>query len=129
MGEAFRQMMRGIEVTSGPGVAVHVYGGIVILALVMWRLVLRLVRGAPQPPVEESERLNLVAQLTHWALYAAMVLIPVTGLTAWFGGIGAFGEVHEVLGNLLLFLIGLHVLGALYHQFILGTNPIARMRP
>ncbi len=129
VGEAFRQMMRGAEVTSGPAVALHVYGGIAILALVVLRLVVRLVQGAPQPPEAESERLKRVAHLTHWALYAVMVLIPVTGLAAWFGGIGASGEVHEVLGNLLLFLVGLHVLGVLYHQFILGTNLIARMRP
>lgn len=115
-----------LDAASLPGL--HVYVGTLVLILVAIRLILRLVRGAPQPPKEESERLRLVAKATHWALYGVLILSPVFGLTAWYGGVYGLGDVHGALSNLLIFLIGLHIVGALYHQFILGTNIMARMK-
>ena len=72
--------------------------------------------------------LKLVAHVTHWALYALMILLPIGGGMAWFGGVEFAAEVHGTIAPVLMFLIVLHVVGALYHQFVLKTNLMDRMR-
>ena len=85
-------------------------------------------RGVPLPPAEESPALQAVAKAVHLALYAILLLMPVSGLVAWFGHVGAAAQVHEVMKLPLLVLVGLHVLGALYHQFVLKNGLIERMK-
>jgi len=38
-------------------------------------------------------------------------------------------EIHEMLGNILLAFIGLHVAGALFHYFVLKDGIFERMWP
>ena len=128
MSEAWRQFVKGQEVTPTALVAAHVFAGIAVLVLLVWRLFLRMTRGVPPLPAEESAILKLIAHLTHWGLYALMVLVPISGLVAWFGGVEAAAEGHEVLKTLLLILVVLHVAGVFYHQFVLKTNLMDRMR-
>ncbi|THD72798.1 cytochrome b [Thalassobius vesicularis] len=128
MGEAWRAVKKGQEVSFDPLVAAHVFAGIAVLALVVWRLALRLTRGVPPLPAEEPAHLKLVAHLTHWGLYAFMVLVPLSGLVAWFGSVEPAGEAHEVLKTLLMILVILHVAGALYQQLVLKTNIMERMK-
>ncbi|MCA8883041.1 MAG: cytochrome b/b6 domain-containing protein [Rhodobacteraceae bacterium] len=128
MSEAWHALVRGQEIASNPLVAQHVFGGILVGLLVLWRLALRLRRGAPLPPEDEPAPLKLAAHVTHWSLYGLMLLLPVTGLMAWFGGVRAAAEVHEIFKALLMLLVGLHIAGALYHQFILKTDVLNRMR-
>lgn len=128
IGGAFRAAMRGQEAVFDPLVAQHVIGGFVILALVAWRLGLRLTRGAPQPPEKEHPALKLAAHVAHWAFYALMILLPVSGAVAWFGLSGPAAGAHEVLKAVLMALVGLHVAAALFHQFVLKTDIMARMK-
>lgn len=44
-------------------------------------------------------------------------------------GEGGFGELHEVLGNVLLVLASLHVLAALKHHFVNHDDVLRRMLP
>ena len=53
----------------------HVIGGSLILALAVWRLVLRFKRGAPALPEKEAPILKFFAHLTHWSLYALMIVV------------------------------------------------------
>lgn len=121
-------------VTEGTGAAVsamawaHVFAGVAVLLLVLLRLVVRVTRGVPPVPAEEPPMLKLVAHVTHWALYALMILLPIGGGMAWFGGVEFAAEVHGTIAPVLMFLIVLHVVGALYHQFVLKTNLMDRMR-
>ena len=39
------------------------------------------------------------------------------------------GDVHQIVAYLLLGAAGLHVLGALYHQFVLRDALLSRMLP
>lgn len=128
MGQAWRAIERGQEITPSLLITAHVAGGLAILALVVWRLVLRITRGAPLPPAQEAPALKLVGKITHGLLYLILALLTVSGGMAWFAGVEVSAEVHEVLTSLLLLLVGLHVLGALYHQFVLKTNLLARMK-
>lgn len=126
--EAWDTLRDGGEPAFSSLVAGHVFGGLLILALVIWRLALRLTRGAPPLPAEEPAPLKLVAQLTHLGLYALMLLMPVTGALAWFGGIGQMAGAHGLLRLLLLALVALHLAGALYQQLVLKTDIMSRMK-
>lgn len=105
----------------------HVIGGSLILALAVWRLVLRAKRGVPALPEKEAPILKGLAHLTHWALYALMIALPITGLAAWFGGNATADWIHTTLKFPLLALVALHFAAALFQQFILKTNLINRM--
>lgn len=126
MSQAFRALIRQGQGTLGTAALAHLIAGVAILALVVWRLALR--RNTPQPP-KGSGLLDRLAQAVHWLLYAVVVVIALTGLVAWFGASRPLGEFHEVLTNVLLALIGLHMVGALYHQFVLKDRLMERMRP
>jgi DNA-binding response OmpR family regulator len=91
------------------------------------RVALRRSRGAPPPPEGEGTLLGRAATLGHWALYALMLLMPVSGLVAWFGGVETAGEAHEVMSNLMLFVVAVNVAAALWHQLWLKDHILLRM--
>jgi cytochrome b561 len=105
----------------------HIASGISILALALWRVALRRSRGAPPPPEGEGTLLGRAASLGHWALYALILLLPVGGLIAWFGGVELAGDAHGLLSNLLLFVVAVHLAAALWHQFWLKDHLLRRM--
>lgn len=106
----------------------HIVVGLLVLALAVWRLSLRLIRGVPPLPKEEPPMMQMAAHVTHWALYALMILLPIGGAMAWFGGLEFAAEMHGTFAPVLMALFVLHVAGALYHQFVLKTNLMDRMR-
>ena len=105
----------------------HVAFGIAIFVLALWRVALRVRRGAPPPPEDERPVLRLAARATHLALYAIILSMPVTGGLAWFGGVDAMAELHRAGKVAILVLVGLHTAGALYHHFVLRTDVLRRM--
>lgn len=125
--DAWDRFRDGAEVAFDPLVLVHVAGGALVLAFTIWRLSLRAWRGAP-PAIESSTLQALLARFTHRGLYALMILTPISGSVAWFGGVELAAEGHEVMKALLLALIALHLGGALFHQFILRDGTLLRMR-
>ncbi len=128
MGGVWRSVETGGIATMSVMVWAHIVVGSAVLALVVWRLALRLTRGVPAAPEGEARQLQLAAQIGHWAFYALMVLFPVTGLMAWFGGFNDLAEVHKLLKPVILVLIAVHLLAALRHQFWLKDNLLARMK-
>lgn len=117
----------GLEVGFSPMIAQHIATGVLILILLIWRIVLRVKHGAPEIPADEPAVLKLVARATHGLLYLLLLLLPLSGIAAWFGGAEQAAEGHEVMKTLLLVVIGLHVLGALYQQFVLKSDVLGRM--
>ena len=127
------------------GYAVHGLVGGAVLLLTLARFYFRSQDGVP-PPLGVT-LLDKVAKGIHYALYAALILVPLSGtmqvltsdvsaaLTAWdasllpkkFTGVTAH-EVHEILVNVLIVLAVVHVLGALKHQFISKDGIMERMR-
>ncbi|PPB82221.1 cytochrome b561 [Albidovulum inexpectatum] len=127
MKDAWRAFLRATGESMGLGAWLHVISGIAILALAAWRLGLRATRGAPSAPKGSSALMERAAAAVHWGLYAVMLGLPVTGALAWFGGIRDLGEIHEVLFNLGLALVAIHVAAALWHQFVLRDGLLKRM--
>ena len=125
---AWDQVKDGLAVEFSPLVAVHVFGGVLVLAFALWRLALRKTRGAPPPPAAEPAPLKMAAQIGHLALYALMILMPVSGAAAWFGGVDFAAEVHEAMKPALLILVAVHVAASLWHQFWLKDGLMLRMK-
>jgi cytochrome b561 len=127
MGDLFDTYLEGG--TASPDVALwgnlHIWVGFAVLAAVLIRLALR-ARRAP-PPEEGNPILALLARITHLAFYAILILMPITGGLAYYLAVPAMGEIHELGKPLLLALIALHVIAALWHQFIRRDGLITRI--
>ena len=124
---AWGRVTEGMEISFDPLVLAHVGGGALVLLFALWRLSLRARRGVPEA-IEASKLQSALAKLTHFGLYALMILMPVSGSVAWFGGVGADAQGHNVMKVILLALVALHGVGAFYHHFVLRDGTLARMR-
>ena len=118
----------------------HKWIGVCVFALLLLRLAWRV--GHPPPPLPASTPAwqRLAAQLTHGALYALLLLIPLSGWlmssakgfsTVLFGVLplpdlldknealgDRLADVHWWLNKSLLALVILHVIAALKHHFV-----------
>ncbi len=129
-----------------PLLAIHIAIGITILLLTVVRLLVRFSTKLPSPARSGSAFLDMVGNVTHILLYMGMIAMGLSGLgVASQAGLMdiVFGNSNAPLpGNLyvfpsriwhgyialsLLVLIGLHLAGAFYHQFLRKDNLIARM--
>ncbi|TRL33015.1 cytochrome b [Rhizobium straminoryzae] len=107
---------------------IHAYVGIAILLLAVLRLALRRIQGVPVAPAEEPPLLSLVAKVTHGLLYLLLILMPLSGIGAYYFGNGTAGDVHaDILKVVLWALLVAHIAGALVHQFYWKTDVLARM--
>ena len=127
----------------------HKLMGMLILALAVARLAYRLLHGAPpdEPTLEPWQR--VVSHITHWMIYALIVLVPLTGWLAAsaYGPFAPFGMplprllgesqdfatrlfgMHEVLSKLLILLAIMHVGAALFHYVVRKDGVLNRMWP
>ena len=131
--------------------ALHKSLGLSILALVALRLLWRLYAGAPAPLAGTPRWQERIAALTHLALYALLLAMPLSGWLLnsaagfplqWFGlfnlpalagrdeALHALaGQVHELLFWALAALVVLHAAAALHHHLFLRDATLARMLP
>ncbi|MBV2181501.1 MAG: cytochrome b [Castellaniella sp.] len=124
--------------------------GLTVFCLFFFRLAVRRTFGIPPITPEPLAWQHTAARVMHWALYLFLILTPVLGwitLSAQGKVVPFFGyewpalmgpdkawghdlkEIHETIGNLGYYLIGLHALAALYHHYIVGDNTLQRMLP
>jgi len=114
---------------SGPDmvILIHVVGGITIFFLALWRLGLLSRRGLPKPPDDEPALLRGLAAAVKLMLYAIMIVMPVSGVLNWFGGVALARQLHLLMEPVVPLTILLHFLGALYQQFWLKSDVLSRM--
>lgn len=105
----------------------HIAGGLLVFVLALWRVVLRLRRGAPKPPDSEPAPLRFLASATHIALYALILGMPISGSVAWFGGVEAAARAHGIASTALFFLALLHVCGAIVQHLVFRSDVVSRM--
>ena len=130
--------------------AAHFLTGIAVLLLVLPRLAARFAH--PHPPIlpPPSRPTDALARLTHLALYLFLIVQPLMGvvtlqvagkpvalfgvtlLPALFGpGDRRLGHqwehVHGTVGEVFYYVIGLHILAALWHHFVRRDNTLRRM--
>lgn len=129
----------------------HKWAGVTVFMLVWVRLVWRLISPPPAYPDSMSIHVQRMAHAGHVALYAFMLIIPITGWlmssakgvqTVWFGIVPlpdllskdkALGhlleEVHGTLSWIMATLIAGHVAAALKHHFVDKDDTLRRMAP
>jgi cytochrome b561 len=124
--------------------------GMLVLLLALVRIGWKLAnRGLPVPVGEPWQR--KAAAAGHGLLYLLILAQPVSGwvmssaanypvtLFGWFQFPALVGEnhdlhealeeVHELLFNLMLVVVAVHIAAALYHHFILRDSVLRRMLP
>jgi cytochrome b561 len=126
--------------------------GVTVLALTLARVAWRLSHRPPALPASVPAGERRLALAAHWALYALLLGMPLSGWVmvsspegrrplTWFGtfdipflpvGAGASdtaATAHGVLGWTMLALVVLHVLAALRHHLILRDATLVRIAP
>lgn len=124
--KAWEAVEKGLPI-EGIAAPAHVITGVIVLVLVVVRLFLRFKRGVPDLPADGQPLLDKAAKATHLILGLLLVLIPMSGISAWFFGVETAATVHGVLFKLLFVLVFVHAAAALYHQYILKDGLIQRM--
>ncbi len=105
---------------------VHVVVGVAVLALMVWRLGLRHSVGAP-PPAKQHPALQWLASAVHVGLYLDLTVGAVAGLAAYYLWPSLAGLHHFLMRPVLLLLVVLHVVGALWHRFVVRDDVVTRM--
>lgn len=128
----------------------HYLAGLAVLALLVPRLLARL--AGPAPPIVPTPRpiITTAAHMLHLALYAFLLIQPILGILQvnyagdlvslpWVGWslpalVGpnhaaheSVGEIHETLGEIFYWVIGLHIAASLWHHFFVRDNTLRRM--
>jgi len=130
--------------------AIHFMLGLLVFALVLPRIIVRFVGTTPAIEPEPPAWQHTAAKLAHLALYLFMIIMPLLGwlvLSAAGKPIPFFGlqlpalieknkelgkllkEIHETIGEIGYYLIGLHVIAALFHHYFQHDNTLTRMLP
>ena len=126
--------------------------GILILLLTLGRLAWRWTHPVPPLPSNLAAWEAKLARGVHILFYMLLIGLPLGGWLAnslYGGGIDVFGvftvpdlpvsqdrnaskaifDLHKTGGNIFIYLIGLHILGALKHTFFDRNGGIFRMLP
>ena len=125
----------------------HMLAGQLAFLFVLFRVVARLRFAAPAA-VSGPRWQALSAKAVHGLLYAVMFALPISGVlftqaggreVEFFGWVwptliapdaglkASIKDLHGLFGNAVYFLVGLHVLGALWHQWVLKEAVLNRM--
>lgn len=134
------------------GLFAHIFTGLAVLAIVIVRLMWRLI---DTPPKAETTPLGVwldrAGQFAHFALYILLIAVPIVGIVTQFGRgqpLPLFGlaeiaspwpadrafarsvkEVHETLSNILIIIAAVHAAAALGHHWLLRDRTLTRMLP
>jgi len=128
---------------------IHRSLGALVLVITVVRLLYRLTYPAPPLPADMPALQQVAALVTHWGLYALLIVQPIVGWIAtsayrapvlffWMFELPPiwredrpFSEamfvVHRSLGILIAVLICVHIAAALYHHFVLKDGVLKRM--
>lgn len=128
----------------------HMQFGIAVLLLMVPRLLVRLRHAAPPITPEPPRRQAVLGKLVHLALYPLAFAVPLLGVAMMFIAgkpwnlLGlplpvlatpnpdlahAIEDIHETIGNVLMWLAIAHVAAALFHHFVQRDDTLLRMLP
>ncbi|MBU1174246.1 MAG: cytochrome b/b6 domain-containing protein [Alphaproteobacteria bacterium] len=124
--ELWEARMEG-EIANAPSPDIHAAMGIVIFALMAWRVWLRFSQGAPALPAGDPALARILSQSVQGLLYLSVIAMPLSGAVGWFFGVGGAIEAHGIIKNLILLLVALHIAGALAQHFVFKSNVLMRM--
>ncbi|WP_062536401.1 cytochrome b [Mizugakiibacter sediminis] len=128
----------------------HFWAGLGVLLLLLPRVWARARHGTPPITPTPAGWMELLGRLTHLALYLFLLVQPLLGLVVlqldggsvnFPGGLALpsflaapnhelahdFEEIHETLGEIFYWVIGLHIAAALWHHFVSRDDTLKRM--
>jgi cytochrome b561 len=126
--------------------SVHVVLGFALVAILAWRVAWRSSGGRRLPPADRAS-LQALAKLTHYLLYALLLIVVVLGvINAFVRGYNLFDLVslpqvgdrawrrpithwHGLAANILLGLALFHAAAALVHHYLWHDAVLKRMLP
>jgi cytochrome b561 len=128
---------------------VHESLGVIVFVIALIRLLNRYLNPPPPLPADIPAFIRLAAQVSHAALYALLVLMPIIGFlatNAWGFPLSVFGvlplpvpvgkdeDIAKILSLLhlcgavtIILLIFGHLTGVIYHTFIRRDGLLHRM--
>lgn len=130
---------------------IHKLNGLTILALIIVRLLWRLINPTPAFPKYMTGLEQILAKLMHYSFYIVLIAMPLTG---WFMSTAAgklphimgielaapgipltraFAKfnsgLHELLFYIILAMLALHMIAAFKHKLLGKGNVFQRMMP
>lgn len=139
--------MAGLDISPDKALLyrLHAASGLIVLLLTLWRVALAL--HGPRPPADPAWPASMAraSRAAHVALYLLLLLLAASGIaTMALSDLGAAllaGDLagwpdladvapangHEILANLLILVLVLHVAAALYHQYWLRDRLFDRL--
>lgn len=124
---AFNDGLEAGRMTLGGPAIAHMAGGSLIFVLTVLRLLVRQERGVPPPPTEDPPWQRSLSAAVHRAIYAVVLLLPLSGAVAWAQASETAAGVHQAFKSVLMLLVAVHIAGALYGHFVQKTGVIGRM--
>ncbi|SMX39040.1 cytochrome b [Maliponia aquimaris] len=125
MGDALRARVQS-GATGTEGNTLHVWLGGAAFLVILIRIVVRRVMGAPEAPAGTPPLWEKAATWGHRLLYALMVLVPLGGALTWYGGL-PLGDGHEIAGTALMLVAGGHAVAAMLHEALRRDGTMSRM--
>ncbi len=152
--ERFGRLMRdGVDPATRLDIVWHESLGIFVFFATLLRLLWVLFRPAA-PKFDIATWMKLASQGTHIVLWALLLATPFTAVMALgteshpltlLGGIrinelpwtqqlpfseaADWGDVHQFLGDAIVWLAGLHAVAALYHHYVVKDGVLRSMMP
>ena len=126
----------------------HFMLGLTVFSLVWFRLIARLLQVTPSIKPDITKWQHSLAKAVHVCLYILMIGMPIGGwiiLSAEGKSIPFYGlslpaliaenkdtaeliqDIHETVGLVGYYLIGLHAFAALFHHYVIKDNTLGRM--
>ena len=146
-----RAMRQGLDPATRLDIVVHESLGVLVVVLTLLRLLWVAVRPA-QPQFEMPDWMHKTAKATHGLLWLMLLAVPVSAFLALgsaghpltlLGGVRVsewpamlqsqlvqsidWGDVHGALGDMILWLSGLHAVAAIYHHTVLKDGVLLSM--
>ena len=151
--EGFGRMLhQGVDPGTHSDIVWHETLGIFVFVVTLVRLLWTAVRPAA-PQIDMAGWMRLTSKLTHWVLWAFLLLLPVTAMLTLgsegapltllglrvenlsviadssLAGLADWGDVHSLMGDVIIWAAGLHAVAAIYHHIQLKDGVLASMVP
>jgi cytochrome b561 len=148
-----RLMRQGVDPATRNDIVWHESLGVLVLVLTVLRLAWLALRPAA-PRFQMAKWMHLATRLMRIALWALLLALPVTAFLALgseghpltllggvridrmpfiaesrVAGLADWGEVHQFLGDSLMWLAGLHAMAAILHHVVLKDGVLLAMWP
>jgi cytochrome b561 len=146
-----REMRQGLDPATRLDIVVHESLGVLVVVLTLLRLLWVAVRPA-KPQFDMPNWMHRASQATHGLMWVLLLAVPVSAFMALgsaghpltlLGGVRVnempviaqsplahladWGDVHGVLGDLILWLAGLHAVAAIFHHVMLKDGVLLSM--